>query len=39
MSAVQTEKLPLPDGTAGLPSTADIFGDRRHSRWVPWSDV
>src|ERR1700694_3394344 len=30
--------MPSRDGTAGLPSTPDIFGDCRHGRVVPIAD-
>jgi hypothetical protein len=35
----QTEKSRQRDDTAGLPSTADIFDECRHGRFVPLADI
>jgi hypothetical protein len=35
----QTEKSRQRDGTAGLPSTADMFDDCRYGCWVPQTDA
>src|SRR5262249_31878504 len=35
----QTEKSRQRDGTAGLPSTADMLDECRHGRFVPLADI